>query len=60
MKSAEACRTLAAQYREKAETEGVSPKMAEALRAIANSFATLATQFEIMANIAGDEKQAVH
>lgn len=57
MKTAEVCRTLAAQYRKKAEAEGVSLRMADALRTIANSYIALAAQYEHLIAI-GDEETA--
>jgi hypothetical protein len=54
MQTAEECRKLAMDYRGRAEVAGVTPSV---LRNIAKSLTALATQYEMLASIADEERR---
>ncbi|PWE79367.1 hypothetical protein XF30_24005 [Bradyrhizobium sp. SUTN9-2] len=57
MRSAEECRKLASDYRRRAEEDGVSPRMANLFKNIANSLSGLASQFELLTAVAAEESR---
>lgn len=58
MYSADQCRKLSRQYQAQASRPGTSPKMASVLSNIARSFAGLASQYEILATVADEERRS--
>lgn len=57
MYSADQCRKPSLEYQGQANRPGTSPKMASVLTNIARSFAGLASQYEILAAIADEERR---
>ena len=57
MLTATECRKLAEQYQGQARKAAVSPKMANVLQAMAASFETLASQYELLFAIAHEENR---
>lgn len=57
MKTAEECLKLARQNQDQANKSGVSPRMASVLRSISGSFVGLASQYNLLKEIADDERR---
>jgi hypothetical protein len=57
MRTADECRKLAMDFRRKAEAAGVTPRAANVLRNIAKSLTALASQYDMLAAIADDERR---
>jgi hypothetical protein len=56
MQSAKQCRRLAQEYLDQSKMPGVSPSMAAVLRNILRSFTGLASQYQLLAVIAEEER----
>ncbi|QAU38335.1 hypothetical protein [Bradyrhizobium guangdongense] len=54
MLNAEECRTLAEQYRERANQESV-PRVANVLRSVCHAYLALASQLELLASVERQE-----